>query len=156
MKKKITAAFCAFVCLLAFAGCSQESKENIVDRESEMYVTSEERTAEKDITGKYGNTDYSMTVTADDDGLFTFEIRTMANNNMFYEWKMTGYSGNGHINYSDAEKYIITCDKNDTEKSRETEYVMGGGRFVFEEDGSIVWNDSMETTAGNNKFTKQS
>ena len=55
----------------------------------------------------------------------------------------------------DYEKQIITCDKNGKEKSRENEYSMGGGRMEFEDDGTIVWKDSMESTPGSNRFTKQ-
>lgn len=155
MKKTISAAFCAGLCLLAFAGCSGTVEEKIVERETAVQVSSTVQTDEKSIAGAYGNEYYSMTVTQDDDGLFTFEISSVLKDNTFYEWKMTGFVGDGHINYSDAEKQIITCDKNGKEKSREIEYSMGGGRMEFEDDGIIVWKDSMESIPGSNRFAKQ-
>ena len=155
MKKTISAAFCAGLCLLVFAGCSQAGEKKIVEKETAGHVSSAFQTDENSIAGTYGNEDYSMIVTQDDEALFTFEISSVPKDNTFNEWKMTCFMGNGHINYSDAEKQIITCDKNGKEKSRENEYSMGGGRMEFEDDGTIVWKDSMESTPGSNRFTKQ-
>ena len=59
---------------------------------------------------------------------------------------MTGFLGKGHISYSDAEKAVITYDKNGAEKTRETEYTSFGGRMEFADDGSIIWEDFMQTT----------
>ena len=160
MRRVIEAALCAALCLLACAGCSQAEEEKLVDKESEKLVAVTEsdfavQVDEKSITGTYGNEDYTMTVQRSDDGLFSFTVKSEITDGQSFEWKMTGFLGKGHINYNDAEKSVITHDKNGAEKSRETEYTSGGGRMEFTDDRSIIWEDFMETTKGSRSFSKQ-
>ncbi len=160
MRRVIATTLCTALCLLACAGCSQAEDEKLVDKESEKLVAVTEsdfavQVDEKSITGTYGNEDYTMTVQRSDDGLFSFTVKSEITDGQSFEWKMTGYLGKGHINYSDAEKSAVTYDKNGTEKSRDTKYTSGGGRIEFTDDGSIIWEDFMETTKGSRSFSKQ-
>ena len=160
MRKIIAAALCTALGLLAFAGCKQAEEEKIVDKESERQVLVIEsnfasQPDEKSIAGTYKNEDYTMTAQRADDGLFSFTIKSEIADGKSYEWKMTGFPGKGHFSYSDAEKSVITYDRNGTEKSRETEYTAGSGRIEFADDGSMIWEDFMETTKGSRSFSKQ-
>lgn len=149
MERIIAAALCASFCLFACAGCSK-AEEKPVNKESEAIALVNEddpaaQVDEKNIAGAYGNQNYTMTVEKSDDGLFSFTVKSEAADGKSFEWKMTGFLGKGHISYSDAEKAVITYDKSGAEKTRETEYTSGGGRMEFADDGSIIWEDFMQT-----------
>ena len=159
MKKILIIALTALVSL-SFCSCSdvEKSEQMTVERpELSKSADPEKLLPESEFGGVYKNNDYTVKAVQGDDGLFTFTVVSAKKNNRIYKWKMTGYFGaqTYRVSYTDARKINITYFKNGKEKSRETVYKNGAGRFEFKDANTLVWENSMEPIDGSNEFVRK-
>ena len=160
--KKFTLFFITLMaCSLIFAGCSSgsaaketyESYEISTELLTPAAETGEARKAltEEDILGKYANDTYTAAIEEDEFGDITITILSDAENKQRSEWTMQGFLSNEslRINYTSAQKDVITVDASGNEMSRETEYTNGAGRLQFSDADHFEWQDSLDPAADN-------
>lgn len=159
MRKIIISAVIVILIAIILAGCS-EKVGRVDPKEEKLHasqpVAPEDLLSENDFVGIYKNGDYTIEVKQGGDELFYFTVTSAAKDGQSSEWKMNGYfsSETYRVNYTGAVKTVIYYNKSGTEKSRETAYTDGAGRMQFGDDGSLVWNNSMETLEGSNTLKK--
>lgn len=166
--KRITLAL-ALILFCFFCACSNNSEEaKIVNGDKAMgsinrLVPSEGGTSKETLpssafTGTFANDYCTATVEIDGDEM-VFRIATNEKtDNTYREWLMKGYFSEetGRVNYSNAVKYLITCNKRGDEIQRQVEYDYGSGRMQFDGPDRLVWTNNTELPEGGSELTRKS
>ena len=161
MKKNIAAVLLLTLCLLLFTACKDKNEELGSDYVPEVAtvdeatVPAEKFRAEEDFTGTYVNDVYTAYIAKTANDELAVIITSAVQNGQGSEWTMSGYLSdiNYKVNYDNAVKAVISYNSEGDEISRNTEYVDGSGKIVFDDNNGFTWINSMENIE-NNIFTK--
>lgn len=159
MKRLLIIALTALV-VLSFCACAEEKENNSIKVKKPTIaetIAPEKLLPESEFGGVYKNKDYTVKAVQGKDDLFTFTVESVKKSNQINKWKMTGYFGaqTYRVSYTDARNIKITYSKNGKEKSCETVYTNGAGRFEFKDTKTLIWENSMELLDGSNKLVRK-
>lgn len=99
--------------------------------------------------GTYAAGRCAIDVSAGADNIANFEIMWGSSAAETSQWRMTGEfdSETMTVTYNDASRTDLVFAEDGSVKESNVVYENGSGSFVFNEDGTLIWNDDVENAA---------